>query len=252
MTAETQKGQVDHPLPRHVAIIMDGNGRWASAHNKPRHAGHRAGVRAARAVTKACVEANVQVLTLFAFSSENWQRPADEVNSLMRLFVEVLQREVDELHANGIQLKFIGAREHLPEILRKRMAAAETKTANNARMTLVLAVAYGGRWDIVQAARRLAAKVRAGDLDPQDIDESVLSRHLALAGLPPPDLLIRTGGEQRVSNFLLWDLAYTEIFFSDSLWPDFGAEHLVLALSFFRGRQRRFGRTGNQLEALAD
>ena len=252
MKPEAQADQLPQPVPRHIAVIMDGNGRWAAAHSKARHAGHRAGVRAARAVAKACVEANVQVLTLFAFSSENWQRPADEVNSLMRLFVEVLQREVDELHASGIQLKFIGARDHLPEILVKRIAAAEAKTASNTRMTLVLAVAYGGRWDIIQATRRLAAKVRAGDIEPEDIDESVLGRHLALAGLPPPDLLIRTGGEQRVSNFLLWDLAYTEIFFTSALWPDFGAADLAAAIVFFRSRQRRFGRTGDQLEALAD
>jgi undecaprenyl diphosphate synthase len=203
-------------------------------------------------VAKACVEANIDALTLFAFSSENWQRPADEVNSLMRLFVEVLQREVEELHENGIQLRFIGAREFLPEILRKRIAAAEARTAANSRMTLVLAVAYGGRWDIVQAARRVAAKVRAGDLDPEAVDESVLARHMALAGLPPPDLLIRTGGEQRVSNFLLWDLAYTELYFTDTLWPDFGAQQLLDALTFYRSRHRRFGRTGDQLEALAD
>lgn len=252
MNVDANSSPVAQPAPRHVAIIMDGNGRWASAHSRPRHAGHRAGVRAARTVAKACVEADVEVLTLFAFSSENWKRPADEVNSLMRLFVEVLQREVDELHAHGIQLRFIGAREHLPEILRKRIAAAEAKTAGNTRMVLVLAVAYGGRWDIVQATRRVAAKVRAGDLDPEDIDESVIARHMALAGLPAPDLLVRTGGEQRVSNFLLWDLAYTEIFFSDTLWPDFGVAELEHAIAFFRGRQRRFGRTGDQLEALAD
>ena len=227
-------------------------GAGPRAHGKPRHAGHRAGVRAARSVAKACVEANIDALTLFAFSSENWQRPADEVNSLMRLFVEVLQREVEELHENGIQLRFIGAREFLPEILRKRIAAAEARTAANSRMTLVLAVAYGGRWDIVQAARRVAAKVRAGDLDPEAVDESVLARHMALAGLPPPDLLIRTGGEQRVSNFLLWDLAYTELYFTDTLWPDFGAQQLLDALTFYRSRHRRFGRTGDQLEALAD
>jgi undecaprenyl diphosphate synthase len=203
-------------------------------------------------VARACVEAEVKVLTLFAFSSENWKRPADEVNSLMRLFVEVLQREVEELHTHGIQLRFVGAREHLPEILRKRMAAAEAKTAGNTRMVLVLAVAYGGRWDIVQATRRLAAKVRAGDLAPEDIDESVVARHMSLAGLPPPDLLIRTGGEQRVSNFLLWDLAYTEIFFTPALWPAFDVEELQEAMTFYRGRQRRFGRTGDQLEALAD
>ncbi|CAG0939228.1 undecaprenyl diphosphate synthase [Gammaproteobacteria bacterium] len=247
-----QGGDPPQGPPRHVALIMDGNGRWASAHGKPRHAGHRAGVRAARAVTRACAEAGVEVLTLFAFSSENWQRPPEEVNSLMRLFVEVLQREVDELHANGFQLRFIGAREQLPEILRKRVADAEAKTAGNSRMTLVLAVSYGGRWDIVQAARRVAAKVRSGDLDPQDIDETLLGRHLSLAGLPPPDLLIRTGGEQRVSNFLLWDLAYTEIYFTDLLWPDFGPAELSQAMDFFRQRQRRFGRIGGQREALAD
>lgn len=252
MTRDPKSGCLPQAVPRHVAMIMDGNGRWAAAHGKARHAGHRAGVRVARAVTKACVEADVEVLTLFAFSSENWQRPADEVNSLMRLFVEVLQREIDELHANNIQLKLIGAREHLPEILRKRIAAAESRTAGNTGMTLVLAVAYGGRWDIVQATRRVAAKVRAGDIDPEDIDDALLARHMALAGLPPPDLLIRTGGEQRVSNFLLWDLAYTEIFFCDALWPEFGAAELTAAFEFFRGRERRFGRTGDQLEAVAD
>jgi len=252
MGPEMPSGEPSQPPPRHIAIIMDGNGRWASTHDKPRHAGHRAGVRVARAMTRACVEAGVKVLTLFAFSSENWQRPAEEVNGLMRLFVEVLQREVNELHANGIQLRFIGARDQLSELLRRRIAAAEVKTAGNARMTLVLAVAYGGRWDIVQAARRVAAKVRAGDMDPQDVDETVLGRHLALSGLPSPDLLIRTGGEQRVSNFLLWDLAYTELFFSPVLWPDFGLPELSRAMDFFRQRQRRFGRTSGQVEALAD
>ncbi|MCC7258064.1 MAG: di-trans,poly-cis-decaprenylcistransferase [Gammaproteobacteria bacterium] len=239
-------------LPRHVAIIMDGNGRWALAGGKARLAGHRAGVRAARTVVRGCLEAGVDVLTLFAFSSENWQRPADEVNGLMRLFVEVLQREIDELHANGIQLRLIGAREHLPEILRRRIAAAETRTAANTGMTLVLAVAYGGRWDLVQATRRLAAKARTGDLAPEDIDETVLGRHLALAGLPAPDLLVRTGGERRISNFLLWDLAYTELCFTDVLWPAFGADDLAAALEFFRSRQRRFGRTDEQVEVVAD
>jgi undecaprenyl diphosphate synthase len=252
MSADANSRHLPQATPRHVAIIMDGNGRWAAAHHKARHAGHRAGVRAARNIAKACIEANVEVLTLFAFSSENWKRPADEVNSLMRLFVEVLQRELDELHEHGIQLRLIGAREHLPEILRRRIAAAEAKTAGNSRMVLVLAVAYGGRWDVVQATRRIAQKVRAGDLTPDDVDEGVVGRHLALAGLPEPDLLIRTGGEQRVSNFLLWDLAYTELFFSDALWPDFGTGDLEAALAFFRGRQRRFGRTSDQLEALAD
>ncbi|WKZ13821.1 MAG: polyprenyl diphosphate synthase [Gammaproteobacteria bacterium] len=245
-------GPQSEPLPRHVAIIMDGNGRWAARHGKPRHAGHRAGVRAARAMAKACIDANIDVLTLFAFSSENWRRPVDEVNSLMRLFIEVLQREVDEILDRGIRFRFVGAREQLPEILRRRVTDAEARTATNDRMTLVLAVAYGGRWDIVQAARRLAAKVRAGELAPDDIDETVFGRHLALTGLPPPDLLIRTGGEQRISNFLLWDLAYTELFFTDALWPDFGAGNLDEALAFFRSRQRRFGRTDAQLDVVAD
>jgi undecaprenyl diphosphate synthase len=238
--------------PTHVAIIMDGNGRWATRNGKPRHAGHRAGVKSARAVVEACAESDVKVLTLFAFSSENWKRPPSEVDALMRLFVEVLQREVDTLHENGIQLRFIGARESLPTILRKRMADAEARTAANSRMTLVLAVAYGGQWDMVQAVRRISQKVRSGDLDPADIDEALIDRHRALAGLPSPDLLIRTGGEQRVSNFLLWDLAYTELCFTDTLWPDFGADQIAQALEFFSQRQRRFGLTGDQLEAIAD
>jgi undecaprenyl diphosphate synthase len=238
--------------PSHVAIIMDGNGRWATRHGRPRHAGHRAGVKSARAVVEACAQAGVKVLTLFAFSSENWNRPPSEVDALMRLFVEVLQLEVRALHENGIQLRFIGARESLPTILRKRMADAEARTAANTRMTLVLAVNYGGQWDMVQAVRRISQKVRAGDLDPADVDESVIDRHRALAGLPAPDLLIRTGGEKRVSNFLLWDLAYTELCFTNTLWPDFGAEQVADALDFFSRRERRFGRTGDQLEAIGD
>ena len=179
----------------------------------------------------------MKVLTLFAFSSENWKRPPSEVDALMRLFVEVLQREVDALHENGIQLRFIGARDSLPTILRKRMADAEARTAANSRMTLVLAVAYGGQWDMVQAVRRIGHKVRAGDLDPADIDESLIDRHRALAGLPAPDLLIRTGGERRITNFLLWDLAYTELHFTDTLWPDFNAEELSAVLDLFSQRQ---------------
>jgi len=239
-------------LPRHVAIIMDGNGRWASAHGKARHAGHRAGVRSARAIVEAAAESGIEVLTLFAFSSENWSRPTDEVNSLMRLFVEVLQREVDALHDNGIQLRFIGARDQLPTILQKRMADAEARTAGNSRMTLVVAIAYGGRWDVLQAVRRIAQKIEAGELQPAEVDEGVMSRHMSLAGLAPPDLLIRTGGEYRVSNFLLWDLTYSEIHFCDTLWPEFGAEQLAQAVRFFVSRQRRFGRTAAQLEVIGD
>jgi undecaprenyl diphosphate synthase len=227
---------------------MDGNGRWATHHGRPRFAGHRAGVKVARTVVEHCAEAGVEVLTLFAFSSENWNRPADEVNALMRLFVEVLQREVNALHENGIRLKFIGDREHLPTILQKRMADAEVRTQNNTRMTLALAVAFGGRWDVVQAVRRIASKVRAGDLEADAIDEAVVERHMSLAGLSDPDLLIRTGGECRVSNFLLWNFAYTEIRFTEKLWPEFGGADLDDAFDFFSQRQRRFGRVEGQLE----
>ncbi|UCG72091.1 MAG: di-trans,poly-cis-decaprenylcistransferase [Chromatiales bacterium] len=238
--------------PRHIAIIMDGNGRWAAAHGRARHAGHRAGVKAARAVVEASIEAGVDVLTLFAFSSENWSRPTDEVNGLMRLFIEVLQREMDALHDNGIRLRFVGARDQLPTILQKRMADAEARTAGNSRLTLVVAIAYGGRWDVLQAMRRIAAKIEAGELNAGELDEGVIARHLSLAGLPAPDLLIRTGGEYRVSNFLLWDLAYTEVFFCPTLWPDFDLAQLQAALAFFARRQRRFGRTAEQLEVIAD
>ena len=238
--------------PRHVAIIMDGNGRWATNHGRPRFAGHRAGVKAARTVVEVCAEAGVEVLTLFAFSSENWSRPAKEVNALMRLFVEVLQREVDALHENGIRLKFIGDRQQLPTILQKRMQDAEAKTAANTGMSLILAVAFGGRWDITQALQRIAEKVKSGDLDVSEVDESVIARHMSLSGCDEPDLLIRTGGERRVSNFLLWDFAYTEIFFTDTLWPDFMAEKLEEAFEFFGQRERRFGRVDGQMEALGD
>lgn len=231
---------------------MDGNGRWAQQHGRRRVSGHRAGVKNARTIVEASMEAGIEVLTLFAFSSENWNRPADEVNSLMRLFIEVLQREVDALHENGIQLRFIGSRRNLPTILQKRMKDAEQRTAGNSRMVLVLAVAYGGRWDIVQAARRVAEKVRSGELAAADVDEGMIARHLVLSGLAEPDLLIRTGGERRVSNFLLWDLAYTELFFSDTLWPEFDPKDLQEAFAFYARRQRRFGRTSGQLEAIGD
>jgi undecaprenyl diphosphate synthase len=243
--SKAQQSQQD--LPGHIAIIMDGNGRWARAHGHPRHAGHRAGVTATRNVVEAAAERGVKALTLFAFSSENWNRPAEEVSSLMSLFLEVLQREVDALDKNGIQVRFIGAREQLSPRLQRRLASAEQQTANNQRMQLVLAVAYGGRWDIVQAARRVAGDVAAGLLKADDITEDHLERHLSLVGTPPPDLLIRTGGEHRVSNFLLWDLAYTELYFADTLWPEFSAVHLDKAIEFYAGRERRFGRTGEQV-----
>jgi undecaprenyl diphosphate synthase len=235
--------------PVHVAIIMDGNGRWARQRLMPRQAGHRAGVRAARAVVEACARRGVSHLTLFAFSSENWRRPQREVGALMRLFLEALEREVDELHGNGVRLRFVGDRSSLSAELQGRMAAAEERTRENARLVLVVALAYGGRWDIAQAARALAGDVAAGTLAPEQVDEAQLAQRLALAGMPDPDLLIRTGGEHRISNFLLWNLAYSECWFTDCLWPDFGEAELDAALARFAAVERRFGQTSEQLLA---
>jgi undecaprenyl diphosphate synthase len=230
------------PVPRHVAIIMDGNGRWAAARLLPRSAGHRAGLAPVRMAVEACTARGVEVLTLFAFSSENWARPAPEVGMLMRLFLEAIDKEVEELAAKGVMLRFIGARESLAAELRERIESAESRTARNHRLTLVIALAYGGRWDLVHAARALARECREGRLPPEGIDEDRLGAALALGGLPDPDLFIRTGGERRISNFLLWNLAYTELWFSDVLWPEFGATELEAAFQHFATRERRYGR----------
>ncbi len=235
-------------IPRHVAVIMDGNGRWANARGKARHAGHRAGVKSVRATVEIAAERGVEYLTLFAFSSENWGRPQEEVSNLMSLFLEALRREVDELHRNGVRLRFIGARAQLKPRLVKMIAAAEAKTAANTGLTLNIAVAYGGRWDIVSACRNVAARVASGDLAIDAIDEQALSNELQLAAVPDPDLLIRTGGEQRVSNFLLWNLAYAELWFTDVLWPEFGKDVFDQALNFFAQKQRRYGQTSTQIE----
>lgn len=229
---------------------MDGNGRWARAKRKPRHAGHRAGVRSVRSTVEAAAAHGIECLTLFAFSSENWSRPAEEVSSLMSLFVEALRREVDELHRNKVRLRFIGAREQLKPGLIKKIAAAEEKTRRNTGLLLNVAVAYGGRWDIVCATRNLAAKVGKGEMTVDDIDEAKLSAELQLADCPEPDLLIRTGGEQRISNFLLWNLAYSELWFTDVLWPEFDAEQFDLALQYFAQKQRRYGQTSEQVGAV--
>jgi len=226
---------------------MDGNGRWAKRRALPRHMGHRAGVKAVRAVVEGCARRGVEALTLFAFSSENWGRPAEEVTRLMELFVEAMDREVDELDRNGIRLRFIGDRGMLKPHLVERIAGSEARTAANSRMTLYVALSYGGRWDIVQAVRGLAAQVASGALLPGDIDEALLARGLELGDAPEPDLFIRTGGEQRLSNFLLWQLAYTELYFCDVLWPDFGDTDLERAFRHFAGRQRRFGLTNDQV-----
>jgi len=238
-------------LPDHIAIIMDGNGRWARAHGQPRHAGHRAGVKTTRNIVEAVAERGIKTLTLFAFSSENWNRPTEEVSSLMSLFIEVLKREVDSLDKNGIRIRFIGAREQLSKRLQKMLLAAEEKTAANDRMDLVLAVAYGGRWDIAQAVRKIAKEIEAGAMTPAEITEEDIASRLSLAGLSPPDLLIRTGGERRISNFLLWDMAYSELYFTDTLWPQFDGSDLDEALAFYARRQRRFGRTGDQVASRA-
>ena len=224
-------------LPRHVGIIMDGNGRWARRRRLPRIAGHRAGVRAIRPVTEECDRLGVHILTLYAFSTENWSRPRSEVNALMRLFHETIDREIDELHANGVQVRVLGRREELSDSLQARIAQAEALTAGNTAAILNVAINYGGRSEIVAAIRELAAAGR----DLRDLDEATLSRTLYTAGLPDPDLIIRTAGEMRVSNFLLWQAAYAELYVTQTLWPDFGEEELRAALLAFAGRDRKFG-----------
>lgn len=241
-------------VPRHVAVIMDGNGRWAAGRALPRSAGHGMGVRTVKQIVEISARRGIEVLTLFAFSSENWQRPREEVSMLMNRFLEALDDEIEGLHRNGFRVRFIGNLPQLSTALRERMETAMTLTANNTGMTLVIAVAYGGRWDIASAARELARRCVAGEMQLDMIDEGALDAELSLAkhvpeGLADPDLLIRTGGEQRISNFLLWNLAYTELYFCDTLWPDFGERELDAAIEHFSRRQRRFGLTPGQAGA---
>jgi undecaprenyl diphosphate synthase len=236
-------------LPRHIAIIMDGNGRWANGRGLPRQAGHKEGVEPVRMCIRECMKRHIEALTLFAFSSENWGRPSDEVSALMGLFVEALDREVDELHGNGVRLLFIGDRQNFPVRLQTRMVAAETRTAANTALQLQIAVGYGGRWDIANAARELAARCVSGAMRPADITPEAIGQAVQLAGIPDPDLFIRTGGEKRISNFLLWNLAYTELYFCDELWPDFNEAGFEQALEFFAARKRRYGLTDAQLGA---
>jgi undecaprenyl diphosphate synthase len=238
--------------PQHVAIIMDGNGRWARSRGMPRVAGHRASVKVVRKIVEECAERKVGYLTLFAFSSENWLRPAEEVGVLMGLFLDALVREVADLHRNQVRLRFIGDRESLGAELKQRMQDAEALTAGNLGLGLMVAVAYGGRWDLAQACRSLAADVAAGKLLAAEISEEHIGARLALAGIPDPDLMIRTGGEQRISNFLLWNLAYTELYFTEALWPEFSPALLQQAFEYFAQRERRFGRTSAQIAAKTD
>ncbi|HEX5489258.1 MAG TPA: polyprenyl diphosphate synthase [Rhodanobacteraceae bacterium] len=228
-------------VPQHIAIVMDGNGRWARRRAQPRSFGHRAGQKAVRAVVEYCLRNHVGVLTLFAFSSENWKRPDTEVGALMDLFLKALDKEIDELHSNEVRVRFVGEISAFSDALRTRMQAATLRTAGNRRLALNVCVSYGGRWDIAQAARRVAQAAANGEIDPAVVDERTLADYFCLADVPPPDLFIRTGGEHRISNFLLWQLAYTELYFTDTLWPDMDATELDRALDDYARRERRFG-----------
>lgn len=234
-------------LPRHIAIIMDGNGRWAKKRFLPRYAGHRSGVEAMRKVIRHCRKLNIEVLTVFAFSSENWRRPTIEVNLLMDLFASALKKELIQLQKNDIRLRIIGERGAFSPKLQTQIADAEAHTAANKGMQLVVAANYGGQWDILQASKQLAAQVQQGEMRAENINAEQLAQAMNLADVPAPDLFIRTGGEKRISNFLLWQLAYTELYFTDTLWPDFDGDALQIALDDYATRQRRFGQTGEQV-----
>jgi undecaprenyl diphosphate synthase len=234
-------------IPAHVAIIMDGNGRWAERRGLDRNQGHRAGIEAVRAVVRAAHELGVRYLTLYAFSTENWSRPQGEVDALMRLLEHYLDAEIDELHRNGIRLRAMGRIERLPDSARAKLAQAVARTADNAEMTVLFALSYGGRAEITDAARRVARDVEQGKLDPDSIDEKTFAAYLYEPEVPDPDLLIRTGGDTRISNFLLWQVAYTEIHVTDVLWPDFRKTDLVEAIYEFQLRERRYGRTSEQV-----
>ena len=239
------------PIPRHLAVIMDGNGRWAQQRRRPRIIGHRAGARAVRNTIDFCLQQGVEVLTLYAFSSENWRRPEEEVSGLMRIFLNVLDTEVSELARRGVRIRFIGDREAFSDALRSKMQHTETLSGANAKLTLVIAASYGGQQDIAHAARVLAQQVADGQLAAQDITAAKLAEHVALSDLPEVDLCIRTGGDLRISNFLLWQIAYSELWFTPVLWPDVDEKLLSQAFNDYAQRQRRFGMTGEQIDAGA-
>lgn len=243
---------VTSSLPQHVAIIMDGNGRWAKKRFLPRVAGHRAGLEAARQVVKNCAKRNIKVLSLFAFSSENWRRPAQEVGYLMELFLTSLEREVSMLHENNVQLRFIGDRSRFNETLFNKISEVEKMTSNNTGMVLIIAADYGGQWDICQAVQKLAKEVELGHLSSSAITSDMLQSGLSFADLPDPDLFIRTSGEVRISNFMLWQLAYSELYFTHTLWPDFDEKELDKALTHYADRERRFGYSSEQISELRD
>ena len=243
MALSSNKGN----LPKHLAIIMDGNGRWAKQKGLPRIAGHRAGVKALQKIVNFCATEGIEVLTVYAFSSENWKRPRTEVSMLMELFTTSLQQRFKELHDNNVRLRFVGDLSSFPEKLRQSMTDTQNLTTNNTGLELVVAVNYGGRWDITNAFKALNKKIKDEDLKLEDVSEDLIGEFMCLADLPEPDLFIRTGGEMRISNFLLWQLAYTELYFDDCLWPDFDIARLGKALQWYAGRERRFGRTSEQI-----
>lgn len=235
-------------LPRHIAIIMDGNGRWATKRHLPRWAGHKAGLETVRQIVESCVKKNIEVLTLFAFSSENWRRPKEEVKYLLQLFITILQRDAKKLHEQNVQLRVIGDRSRFEDNLRQQIIKVETLTKENTGLKLLIAANYGGQWDIIQAVKMLFLQVERGDLLVNNISSDSLRPFLSFADLPDPDLFIRTSGEMRISNFILWQLSYTELYFSEVYWPDFGEKELEKALEFFANRERRFGYTSEQLK----
>lgn len=234
-------------IPKHIAIIMDGNGRWAKKRNLPRVAGHKRGVETVRVIVETCASLGVEILTLYSFSTENWKRPQDEVSALMRLIVKSLKNETDELNANNIRLTAIGDIKSLPEIVQKELTQAFNKTCGNTKMTLNLALSYSGRWELVEAIKNISTQAVSGNIKPEEITEGLVSKYLTTSGVPDPDLLIRTSGEFRISNFLLWQIAYSEIFVTEVLWPDFGCKNLVEAVKDYQKRERRFGLVSEQL-----
>ncbi len=242
------------PLPQHVAVVMDGNGRWANKRHLPRVAGHKAGVNATRKIVENCAKNNIRALTIFAFSSENWNRPEAEVSSIMALFISTITAEVKKLHTKNVCVQFIGDRRRFSEKLQGSINESEVLTKNNTGLRLNIAANYGGRWDIVNACKSLIDEMQNNKKTIQEVDEDLFNSFMSLSDIPEPDLFIRTGGEQRISNFLIWQLAYSELYFVDTLWPDFSDQDFEAALSWFAGRQRRFGKTGQQVvdESLPD
>jgi undecaprenyl diphosphate synthase len=247
VTPDPDKLRESGPIPCHIAIIMDGNGRWAKSKGMPRVFGHREGVRSVRNIVEACGEIGVRYLTLYAFSMENWKRPIDEVSMLMNLLVSTLHREIDKLHKNNVRLITIGDLGTLPPEARKELRDAMEKTRDNTGLTLNLALSYSGRWDLVKAVKKIGQEILRGKISPEDVDETVFKAHLSTAAIPDPDLLIRTSGEMRLSNFLLWEIAYTELYVTNTYWPEFRRKHLFEAVATFQKRERRFGLVSEQL-----